>query len=123
MPTTPAIVVVEDDVSMSQAIERLLSAAGWRAAMFSSAEDLLASEAVDDAVCFVFDIQLPGLSGFGLYDRLSTMGVRVPVIFITAYDSPIVKQQAERIGAIGYFAKPFAGREPIGALAKNFASP
>ena len=69
------IVVVEDDPGMSRAIERLLSAGGFGSRAFSSAEDLLTSESIGDAACFVFDIRLPGLSGFELRARLRDRGI------------------------------------------------
>ena len=115
------IVVVEDDASMSQAIERLLKAAGWQPRMFNSAEALLDSDSVREAECFIFDVNLPGLSGLQLRARLRDQEIFRPTFFITAYDQAGVRQEAER-GSAGYFIKPFDGRSFVQAIARTLVS-
>jgi FixJ family two-component response regulator len=112
------IIVVEDDASMSQAIERLLNAAGWRTRAFDSAEKLLDCDGVTGADCFVFDMQLPGLNGLQLCARLRERGINQPVFFITAYDQDSTREQVSRSTAAGYFPKPFDGRQLIAAIKK-----
>lgn len=110
------IVVVEDDVSMGQAIERILRAGGFAATVFTCAESALESGALAAASCLILDIHLPGMSGFELYRRLS-LSDRVPsVIFITAHDDPSIREQAERMGSESYLAKPFSGRALLDAV-------
>jgi FixJ family two-component response regulator len=111
-----SIVVVEDDDGMRRAIQRLLRAAGFNAVVFSSAEALLEADAADSAGCLVFDIHLPGLSGFELQRRLSTAGHKAPVIFITAHDDASVREEAEQLDCIGYFRKPFEGSSLLEAI-------
>src|SRR5579862_6119180 len=99
MPSTmPTVYVVEDDASMSQAIERILRAGGFAPALFVSAEAALEA-AVETADCLVLDIHLPGMSGFHLVRQLAQSGNEVPVVFITAHDEPNVREEAERLGA------------------------
>ena len=114
------IIVVEDDASMSQALERLLKAAGWQPRMFDCAEALLDSNVAKDAACFIFDIELPGLSGLELRSRLHALEIKRPTFFITAYDQSAIRQQAEH-GSAGYFTKPFDGRSLIAAIARSAA--
>ena len=114
------IVVVEDDVSMSRAIGRLLRTAGLQPITFRSAEALLRTNAVTGAGCLIFDIRLPGLSGLQLYRQLKDAGSAPPVIFITANDSPSARSQAQGIGA--YIAKPFSGRSLLDAVKRALAS-
>ena len=90
------IIVVDDDMSMSQAIERLLVAAGWRVRSFASAEELLASGASADAAVLILDIQLPGMSGLELHRHLAAGGTVTPVIFITAQDRPNTRDRARQ---------------------------
>jgi len=113
---TGTVVVVEDDASMLQAIQRLLQAGGFLARTFSSAEALLQSNATAGAACFVFDIHLPGLSGVELRQRLLETGVGQPVIFITAQDEPSTREAAGRCGAVACLIKPFAGRSLLDAV-------
>lgn len=123
MSRARAIVVVDDDASMNQAIERLLTAAGWTALMFASAEALLETDAPRTASGFILDIHLPGISGFALQEKLQQSGVTAPIAFITAHDLEWVKKQAERAGAMGYFVKPFNGRSLIETLDRNCTAP
>ena len=111
------IVVVDDDAGMNQAIERLLCAAGLRVLTFPSGEALLEGGAAGTAACLVFDIHLPGLSGFELHERLRRGGTNAPVIFITAYGDPASLAQARVAGAAGYFTKPFSGPAFLEAIA------
>ena len=116
------IAVVEDDPGISQAIEPLLSADGSGSRAFSSAEDLLTSEPVGDAACFVVDIPLPGLSGFELRGRLRDLGINRPVFFITACDRTATRAMAARKTAVGYFSKPFDRRKFIAAVSHATAT-
>lgn len=115
MKNGDGIIVVEDDASMSQALERLLKAAGWQPRMFDSAEALLDSRCASEAACFIFDIELPGISGLELRTRLRDLNIFRPIFFITAYDHAAVRQEAARASA-GYFLKPFDGRTLIAAI-------
>lgn len=107
------IIVVDDDMSMSQAVERLLAAAGWPSRSFASAEDFLASDAVARASVLILDIQLPGISGLELFRQLKAAGGAPPVIFITARDQPDIRDQAREAGAAACFIKPFDGNQLI----------
>jgi FixJ family two-component response regulator len=120
----PTIVVVEDDASMSQAIERILRAGVYAANMFASAEEALDGNAAALADCLVLDIHLPGMSGFELYRRLALAGKETPAIFITAHDEPAVREEAERLGGAGsYLPKPFSGRTLLDAVARALGRP
>jgi FixJ family two-component response regulator len=110
------IIVVDDDMSMSQAIDRLLAAAGLPARCVAAAEALLASGAAAGAAVLIFDIQLPGMSGLDLYRELAAGGHPPPVIFITGEDRQNARNQAIESGAVAYFTKPFAGHELLRAI-------
>jgi FixJ family two-component response regulator len=114
----PIIVVVEDDASMRQALERILQAGGFTAVSFASAEEALEADAAAD--CLVLDIHLPGMSGFELYRRLALAGKELPAIFITARDEPAVREEAEKLGGAGsYLPKPFSGRDLLDAITQG----
>ena len=110
------VVVVEDDVEMNQAIVRLLKAASFYPVTYPSAEVLLEDGAEPGAGCMVFDVNLPGIGGFELRERLAARGVIPPVIFITAFDAPAVRTRAEKVGAVAYLRKPFEARSLIEAV-------
>ena len=109
-----AIVVVEDDASSRRAFERMLNAAGFQTEGFASAESLLETDAASRAACLVFDVRLPGMSGFELRRELVRSGSeQPPVIFITAHDDSAARDHAAALGAAGYLPKPFAGRKLV----------
>jgi FixJ family two-component response regulator len=116
------IVVVDDDSSMSQAIERLLVTSGWKTRSFASAEDLLVWDQRAGIVFLVLDIQLPGMSGLDLHENLVSVGISPPVVFITGYDRPIFRQRAEQAGAAAYLTKPFPGRFLTDAIRRHLSA-
>jgi FixJ family two-component response regulator len=116
------IVVVEDDASMSHAIDRILRLAGFAPQTFDSAEKMLESGAAAGAACLVFDVHLPDITGFELRERMASAGKQPPVIFITAYDEPESRSQAERAGAAAYLLKPFSGHDLIAAVRRAVAA-
>ena len=118
MPTQKHnVVVVDDDMSMNQAIKRLLLAGGFTVQTFPSAEALLESHAAENAECLVLDMRLPGMSGFELQERLKQDGAERPVIFITAHDLPSSQEQARKARAVAYLPKPFLGLNLMTAVA------
>jgi FixJ family two-component response regulator len=118
----PNIVVVEDDASMRQAIERILNVGGFSAVAFESAEAALAAGVPGTADCLILDVRLPGMSGFELYQQVAASGAEVPTIFITAHDETSLRERATRMGASGYLPKPFSGRNLLDAIARALRS-
>jgi FixJ family two-component response regulator len=101
------ITVVEDDVGMAKAIERLLRARGFNVEVFGSAEAFLCSASASEARCLVVDVQLGGMSGIDLCRTLAASGSRAAFIFITALEDRKVKRAAIEVGCIAYLRKPF----------------
>lgn len=102
------VIVVEDDPSMCQALRRILRLGEFVPLMYGSGEDLLRANIAEEAVCMVIDVQLPGMNGFALYDRLAEKANVGPVIFITAFDEPEMRALAARRHS-AYVPKPFSG--------------
>jgi FixJ family two-component response regulator len=84
-------------------------------AVYESAEQVLASDACDDAACVVSDQKLPGMSGLELLAEMRARNVTLPFILITANDSPGVRAEAIARGAM-YLAKPLLGGELLDAI-------
>lgn len=117
-PEPRTVVVVEDDASMSQAMERILRLAGFAPSTFATAEEVVASHVAEDAVCLIIDVQLPGQNGFALRDRLAAAGALPHVIFISAFDEPEARAQAAGVGA-DFLTKPFSGRMLLETIRKS----
>lgn len=92
------VLVVDDDESVQKAMKRLLMSHGYQALTFESAEELLLSSIVWGKVCLLLNIHLPELSGFDLYARLASSGVKCPVIFMPAQDASQSEEKAGKLG-------------------------
>ena len=115
------IAVVEDDVSVNQAVRRLLEAAGFTTCTFGSGQAALATNAAFPVDCMVLDIHLPDMSGFELHRRLTGTQASIPVVVITAHDDPDNRRAAQEIGAVAYLTKPFSSRSLLDAVARALA--
>jgi FixJ family two-component response regulator len=104
---SPTVFVVDDDPSVRRALRRLIRSAGLRVETFASAEEFLDFERDDSPSCLVLDVQMPGLNGLQLQDKLRTSGANLPVIFITAYEDASVRTRAVDNGAARFLEKPF----------------
>jgi FixJ family two-component response regulator len=112
----PIISIVDDDDSIRVAAGDLVTSLGFVALTFASAEAFLQSGDATRTSCLITDIQLPGMSGLDLQDRLRAEGYRLPVIVITAFPEPKLKRRAEAAGAVAFLVKPFDGRELIARI-------
>ena len=108
MRSASLISIVDDDESMREATEGLLRSLGYQAVAFSSAEEFLKSDSIDNTACLIADVQMPGLSGIDLQYSLSARGVQMPTIFITAFPEEGSRKRAMTAGAVGYLSKPFS---------------
>jgi FixJ family two-component response regulator len=99
---------VDDDEAVRDAIGSLVRSAGFRAALFSSAEAFLDSDRRGDAECLILDLRMPRTSGFDLQARLAQMGCRTPIVFATACTDSDMRKRALDRGAIAYLHKPFS---------------
>jgi len=109
------VAIVEDDDGMRLALQRVLETSGFAVAPFASAEALLATDAASRSLCIVLDIHLPGMSGLALRQRLVALGVRVPIVFITARDGANVRSQVAAC-ASDYLVKPFPSEALVAAV-------
>ena len=103
----PLISIVDDDESMREAIKGLMRSLGYRVETLASAQEFLSSRFVRRTSCLIADVQMPGMTGIELYQRLSTSEQPIPTILITAYPDDGVRERALSAGVIGYLSKPF----------------
>ena len=75
---------------------------------FACAEDLLKSKRRRSASCVIADVQMPGITGLELHNRLVASGEPIPTILITAFPDERTRERALQAGAIGYLTKPFS---------------
>src|SRR5271166_6797899 len=114
--------IVDDDASVRAAMESLVRSLGFVAFVFESAEDFLRSPRVDDSACLITDVQMPGMSGLDLQDRLIAQGNRIPIIFITAFPEQTIRSRAQAGGALACLEKPFRSGTMIELLRQALAA-
>jgi FixJ family two-component response regulator len=107
LDTMPLISIVDDDLSVSRALRRLVQSAGYTVETFPSARDFLDSSPLGRTACLVLDIHLDRMSGFELQERLAANGAAIPIIFITAHDDATTRDRVRRAGVAAYLPKPF----------------
>jgi FixJ family two-component response regulator len=113
---TPVIFVVDDDISVRESLELLISSEGWRPQAFASANEFLAQPRVPVPSCLVLDLSLPGLNGLDLQKRIAVERADMPIIFITGYGDVPTTVQAMKAGAIEFLTKPFSSDVLLGAI-------
>lgn len=106
MPT-PTVFVVDDDLSLRIALERLLRCAGWSVRTFASAAAFLEPRHHLASGCLVADVHLGQMSGLELQAYLARIPGAIPVILTSGFDDAATETEALRLGAMAYFKKPF----------------
>ena len=107
MPDAASTVfVVDDDISVREALEALIQTAGWKTRVFASAHDFLAHRRPTGPCCLVLDVSLPDLNGLDLQDRIAGDGEGMPIIFITGYGDVPMTVRAMKGGAVEVLTKP-----------------
>ena len=110
--TPRRIAIVDDDASIREALKSLMRSVQLDVELSRSAEEFLASERLNDTACLILDVNLPGMSGFELQNRLNSERRDIPIIFITAHADEASRQRALKGGAIDFLSKPVR-REPL----------
>ena len=101
------VYVVDDDVSVREALSSLIRSAGLRVKTFASARESLGSLGKELPSCLVLDIQLPDINGFELQEKLASDDIQVPIIFLTGYGDIPMSVRAIKAGAVEFLTKPF----------------
>jgi len=114
--TRPMIFVVDDDVSVRDAIGNLLESIGFRSEAFGSTEEFVRAQRPDVPSCLLLDVRLPGLNGLDFQDELAKSGVRIPIVFVTAHGDIPMTSRAMKAGAIDFLTKPFQKPELLTAI-------
>ncbi len=117
------VLVVEDDVSLREALGDTLELAGYQvktAADGDRALDLLSCESVGMVVS---DVQMRPMDGLSLLKQVRRRFPSVPVLLMTAYGSIDKAVSAMRDGAVDYLAKPFEAEVLLNKVARHLTDP
>jgi FixJ family two-component response regulator len=100
--------VVDDDEMLRESLPDLLREFGFSARAFSSGQEFLSSNYVDETRCLILDVAMPGMSGLEVQEELKRRGRAIPIIFITGQKDEDIRNQALRQGAVNVLYKPFS---------------
>jgi FixJ family two-component response regulator len=112
----PTVFVVDDDVSVRQSLELLISSAGCEPQTFASAQEFLSSPRARAPSCLVLDVNLPDLNGLELQKRIADDRIDMPIIFITGYGDVPMTVRAMKAGAVEFLTKPFGADALLQAI-------
>jgi FixJ family two-component response regulator len=112
----PAIFVVDDDASVRDAISNLLESVGLSGETFASADEFLRAPRPEAPSCLILDVKLPGRNGLEVQEELESIGIRIPIVFITAHGDVPMTSRAMKAGAVDFLAKPFQKKDLLEAV-------
>jgi len=113
---TIKIALIDDDASVRSGVSRLLRSHNYACTAYESAESALADPGLLGMHCLVVDVQLSGMSGFALRDRLLRNGVSVPCLFITAHAETASADWIRSLGPNPCVIKPFDESQLLTAI-------
>lgn len=115
-PAGPTVFIVDDDVSVREALSGLALSIGLHVEAFSSAKEFLRYERPEVPACLVLDVRLPGQSGLELQRELAAGSNPIPVIIITAHGDIPMSVSAMKAGAVDFLTKPFREQDLLDAI-------
>jgi FixJ family two-component response regulator len=99
------IAVVDDEDSIRRALSRLLRGSNFDVLTFGSGQEFIDSLRGRRPDCVILDFQMPVLTGGDVQRLLSLAEIQLPVIIMTAYDHPVIREECLRRGAVACIAK------------------
>jgi FixJ family two-component response regulator len=105
----PVVFLVDDDVSVRDALSALIRSAGWRPESFDNAGQFLSHTHLPSPSCLILDVNLPDLDGLELQKRIAADQSSMPIIFLTGYGDVPTSVKAMKAGAVEFLTKPVDG--------------
>jgi FixJ family two-component response regulator len=113
---TPTIYVIDDEIAIGIALQRLLRSVGLEVRTFTSAQEFLSAKLQDAPGCLVLDVHMPGMSGLEIQERLAAAGICLPVIFLTGQADIEMTVRAMKAGAVEFLTKPLHEQKLLDAI-------
>ncbi len=104
--TDATVFVLDDDAGVRTGLGRLLRSGGWNVEVFANAQDFLDRSPSDAIGCVLLDVEMPGMSGPELHERLAANRIRLPVIYLTGNSTVPISVRAMKQGAVDFLEKP-----------------
>lgn len=117
MTTSAVVHIIEDDVSLRDAIDSLLRSVGLKTRSYGSVQSFLSEERPDMPGCLLLDVRLPGMSGLDFQTNLAEHDIHLPAIMMTGHGDIPMSVRAMKAGAIDFLTKPFREQDMLDAVA------
>jgi len=115
-PSNAVVYVVDDDISVREALASLIGSVSLSVECFASPQEFLGRRNRDGPSCLVLDVRMPGLSGLDLQRELTRTAQPIPIIFISGHGDIPMAVEAMKAGAIEFLAKPFRDDDLLDAI-------
>lgn len=112
----PVVYVLDDDLSVRQALSSVIRSTGLRVETFASAEELRRHSRLDAPSCLVLDVMLPDASGLELLRELGAGEAPIPIICMTGHGTIPMGVRAIKDGALEFLTKPFREEDLLDAI-------
>lgn len=112
------ILVADDDRDLVTALSIRLKAAGYGVVGAHDGDEAFRQAQDTRPDLIILDVRMPAGGGFSSIDRIKhSLNTRnIPVIFLTAFDDEEMREEARRLGAAGFFRKPFDDGEFMASI-------
>jgi len=115
-PRGPVVFIVDDDLSIREALTDLFRSMRFDAEAFESAAAFLEAADINRPGCILLDVRLPGVSGLDFQTQLERVGSKMPIIFMTGFGDIPMSVRAMKAGAVDFLTKPFRDQDILDAV-------
>ncbi len=114
------VYIVDDDSTVLEATEMLVTSMGFAARTFASAVEFLEAYKGDWRGCLILDVRMPAMSGIDLQSELYKRNCNLPIIFITGHGDVPLAVRAMQAGAVDFLEKPYNDQRLLDDINKAF---
>lgn len=110
------VYIIDDDLSVRQALEDLFASIDMKAISFASVRAFLDFERQPGPCCLILDVRMPEQTGTDFFAQMAGLGIVIPVIFITGHGDIAMGVRAIKNGAVDFLPKPFRDHDLLDAV-------
>lgn len=107
------ILICDDNVDILEVVSLIVRRAGYTVISANGYQEVLPLLESAKPALLISDIRMPDRDGFWIAEHMQMNGVRIPIIFMTAYDSNLYRTYAPFVGSVGFVTKPIDAHELV----------
>jgi two-component system, OmpR family, response regulator len=110
------VLIIDDEPLVADALKTLLADCGYEVAVARTGREGLDKARLWRFDFTITDVRLPDMTGLDVLARIRANGAPAAIVVITAYSTPEIIAECERLGALGVLGKPFLPAEVLNLL-------